>query len=331
VIFQNLEDLEGDLKKCGLRSVYVILGPELFQCQSAIRLIKSQAVTPESESFDYSEYAAGDTSIDEMLAAANTFPMMSKRRLVLVSRAEKLKDSEQDMLLMSLENLASRSTVLLFAEELDHRRRFYKALRDNYCTAEFQKLKGAALERWAEHFVRKEGYRISRSSIKKIVELAGSDLQALSSELEKLLLYAADEKRIPDSIINDLVRTSRQHGIFELIEAVGRRERSSALYSLANLVDMGLHPLVIVTMMARHCRQILIAKEYLLQKKPKPEIARAAQIPAFLLEQFLRQAQAADADIVQEMYIRIADIDKRLKSSSGDGRLLLESVICALV
>jgi DNA polymerase-3 subunit delta len=288
-------------------------------------------VPPEAESFDYSEYAALDTSVDEIMAAVNTFPMMSKRRLVLVSRAEKLKDSEQEALLESLEHFSSRSTLILYAEELDHRKRFYRTLRDQCCTAEFPRLKGVALERWAERFVRKEGYRISKPSIKKIVELAGSDLTALASELEKLFLYAAGEKRIPDSVIEDLVLTSRQHGIFELIGAVGRRERSSALRSLANLMDMGEHPLGVVNMMARHCRQILIAKEYLLQRKTKQEIMRAAQIPPFFLEQFLRQARAADTAVVQEMYIRLADIDRRIKSSSGEGRRLLENLICALV
>jgi DNA polymerase III delta subunit len=96
-------------------------------------------------------------------------------------------------------------------------------------------------------------------------------------------------------------------------------------------MDMGEHPLGVVNMMARHCRQILIAKEYLLQRKTKQEIMRAAQIPPFFLEQFLRQARAADTAVVQEMYIRLADIDRRIKSSSGEGRRLLENLICALV
>jgi len=102
------------------------------------------------------------------------------------------------------------------------------------------------------------------------------------------------------------------------------------LRSLTNLLSMGEHPLVIVTMMARQCRQLLIAKEHLLGGSNAHAIGNAAQVPPFLLDQFLRQARASDAAQVQEMYIRLADIDRRLKSSSGDGRLLLERLICAL-
>ncbi len=331
MILQSLEELGIDLRDNGLRPFYLVLGPEQYQCRLAVDLLRSKILSPGSEAFDYSEFAAGDASIDEIIDAANTFPMVSRRRLVLVTEAEKLKDSDQESLLNALKNISPRGVLILVAEDLDHRKRFYKALRDMNCVAEFPKLKGVALEQWAESFVRRQGYRISSSAIRKIVELAGSDLQSLASELEKLLLYAGKEKNIQDSAIDDLVRASRQHNIFELIGALGRRDRNGALRSLANLLSMGEHPLVIVTMMARHCRQILIAREYLSKGSSPRDIAIAAQIPSFILDQFLSQARAADSAIVQEMYIRLADIDRRLKSSSGDGRILLENLICALM
>jgi DNA polymerase-3 subunit delta len=179
--------------------------------------------------------------------------------------------------------------------------------------------------------VRSRGYSLSSAAVKKIVELAGSDLQSLASELEKLLLYSGKEKNISDAVLDDLVRSSRQHGIFELIGALGRRDRASALRSLANLLNMGENILVIVSMMARHCRQVLIAKECLQKGISPREIGSAAQIPPFLLEQFLHQARAADSVAIQAMHIALADIDRRLKSSSGEGRALLEKLICALI
>jgi DNA polymerase-3 subunit delta len=331
LILQNLEELENDLRRNGLRPVYLILGPEQYQCNRALNLLRSKAVAPDSGAFDYSEFTGGDTSIDEIVESANTFPMLSERRVVLVRDVEKLKDPEQEALIDCLRSLSPRSMIILSAAELDHRKKFFKTLREKSCVAELPKLKGVALERWAEAFINRQGYRISPAAIRKILDLAGSDLQTLASELEKLFLYAGSEKSVSDEAIENLIRSSRQHGIFELIGAVGQRNRSKALQSLANLLGTGEHPLVIVAMMARHCRQILIAKELLLQGMKASEIARAAQIPAFILDQFLRQVRAADSFEVQEMYLRLADVDRKLKSSSGDGRLLLEGLICALV
>ncbi|MBP1624050.1 MAG: hypothetical protein H6Q07_2070, partial [Acidobacteria bacterium] len=64
---------------------------------------------------------------------------------------------------------------------------------------------------------------------------------------------------------------------------------------------------------------------------PVRDIASAAQIPPFVLDQFVRQARSADPSAIRRMFIKLAEIDRRLKSSSADGRMLLESLICALV
>jgi DNA polymerase-3 subunit delta len=221
--------------------------------------------------------------------------------------------------------------LILFADELDRRKKFYKGLREAACLAEFPHLKGAALQRWAETFSKKKGYRISPAAIRKMVELAGSDLRSLAMEMDKVLLFAGKDKQVPDSAVDDLVRESRQQSIFELINAIGRRDRSGALKFLANLIGMGEHPLVIVTMLARHCRQMLIAQEALIEGQHPAAIGSAAQIPSFMLNQFLQQARSTDSDSVRKMFVRLADIDRQLKSSAADGRMLLESLICALV
>ena len=331
MILTNLESLEKEIQKKELESVYLVLGSEPYQCRSAIKMLKAKAIPAEAEAFDYSEFSAGDVPVEEIIRTANTFPMVAPKRLTMVTAIDRLRDSECDVLLDSLKSVSSRIILVLYAADLDRRKKFYKTLRAGHCVVELNKLKGVALERWAETFVRQQGYRISSSGIRKLVELVGSDLQILASELEKVMLFAGQEKRIPDSTIDDLVRTSRQHGIFELINALGRLDRKSALAELANLLSMGEHPLVVVAMMTRHCRQVLIAKEGILQRQHPREIGSAAQIPPFILERFLNQARAANFDTVREMYVRLADIDRKLKSSAGDGRMLLEHLICALV
>jgi len=148
--------------------------------------------------------------------------------------------------------------------------------------------------------------------------------------LDKLLLYAGNEKNISDATVGELIGSNRQQGIFDFIDAVGDRDRNAALRTLTNLLGMGGQPLFVVTMLARHCRQVLIAKELLEQGVAVREIGIAAHIPTFKLPAFLRQARAISRETIQQMFIRLADIDRKLKSSSADGRMLLENLICSL-
>ncbi len=294
-------------------------------------MLKRAILDPDAITFDFAEFVAGETSIDEIIKSVNTFPMLSKRKLVFLNDTHKLKDSEQAKLLESMRGFSARSTLVLIAEELDRRKRFYKTLRDKACVAQFAKLKGFALERWAESFVRRRGYRISSAAIKKIVAMAGTDLQTLSNELEKVLLYSGESKTVEDSVVDEIVLSSPQSSIFELIGAMSRRDRTTALRLLANLLDMGEHPLYVLTMMARHCRQVLIAKDHMRQGSREKDIIAAAQIPPYFLDRFLGQVRGADTATIQRMMIELADIDRKLKSSAGNGRTLLQKLICNLV
>jgi DNA polymerase III subunit delta len=331
VILQTLHELESDLKKEGLRPIYIILGPDQYQRRLAVNLLKKKALGSDNGAFDYAEFCAGEDPIDEIIKSANTYPMLSPKRVALVSSAEDLTDSDQDALINALKNFSSRGMLILIAEELDHRKKFYRTMKDSGCIAEFANLKGIALERWAEAYVQREGHQISSAGLKKILDLAGSDLQGLSTELEKLFLFAGKQKNIPDSAIDDLVRSSRQHKIFELLDAMSARDKNGALRMLDNLLSAGESPIGIVAMMARQCRQLLSAKDCLAQKMDARDIAAKLQVLPFLLDKFMRQVRSADAESLKRTYIRLAEADRRLKSSSVDGRLLLEQVICLLV
>jgi DNA polymerase-3 subunit delta len=255
---------------------------------------------------------------------------MAPYRLVVVTEVEELPQAEQAPLLKYLDRPAGKAVLVLVAIDLDRRTGFYRALRDGACMIEFPKLKGYALERWAGDYIRSRGYRMSSAALRKVVDVAGSDMHSLVNEIEKLMLYAGREKEIPASAADDLVQGSRQHGIFELTGALGRKETQGALKLLANILETGEHPLVVVTMMARHFRQILVAKELLAQRRSQRDIASATGVPSFALDDFMRQVRLIEREDAERMYRKLAETDFRFKSSSIDQRMILEELILSL-
>ncbi len=331
MILPNLEALKKDLKSSPDRTLYLLLGPEQYQRQLGLEYIKNHLVPPEAAAFDSSIYSAKETPLDKIFETANTFPMLSDRRLVAVTELDKLAENQHEKFLKSLDLLLPRSMLVLVAGDLDRRKKLYKTIQDKGCVVEFRELKGKELARWVEAYAKERGYRISSGIAEKIVNLVGSDLQSLAGELEKVLLYKGKNAEIAEDALNDLVRDSRQHTIFELTDAIGMRNRAGALVLLAKLLGMGAEPLYIVTMLARNSRQVLIVKDCLQKGMPSRSIGSAAQIPPFLLEPFIRQARTMDLETVRKMHTGLHDIDKRLKSSSVDAQTLLEVFICALV
>ena len=328
MILQSLDELEKDLKARKISRCYVILGAEKYLCHQALRLLKSGLITPDAAAFNCTELSGEYDSIEDIIAALNTFPMMSPLRLVVISDAAKMDREAQERLVEYLESPCSKSVLILDADDLDRRKEFFRALKESACILDFQKLKAAELENWVAKYIAKQGYKISAASIKKFVDLAGSDLQAVVNELGKLLLFLGPRLNISDADIESLISGSRQHGIFELTTAIGQNDRISSLKHLNSLLDAGEEPLMILTMLARHFRQVLIAKEILNRGGSSREAADAAQVPVFLIEKFMGQARKVRTEEAQKMFLRLAEADWRLKSSNVNKKVLLEILLC---
>ncbi len=326
----TVDEVESEICRGRPRPVYLLYGPEEFLLRRILSALRRHIVAPEALAFNFVECDGQAGDADAILEEARTFPMMSPRRLVIVTDVQKIPATGLERLAEYAAEPQEKTVLVLIAGEVDRRTVFYKRMLEHACVVEFAKLKGAALERWAENSLSRQGFRISPLALKKLVDLAGSDLMMLNNELDKLVLYTGKEEQIPDGAVDDLVHGSRQHGIFELTAAMGKRDRKLALRLLGNLLEAGEPPLVVLSVMARHFRQIIIAKELLQEGRQPFEIGRAAQVPEFALSEFLRQARAIEPDLARSMYQRLARMDRSFKSSSPDERMLLEHLICVL-
>ena len=327
----SFNELESEISGGRFQPVYLFFGPEEYLLRHALSVMRKKVPAPGTESFNCSEFSAPELDAAEIIESANTFPMMSPRRLVLVADLDQLSQSGQDRLAAYVESPQQKTVLVLNAGPSDHLAGFTKRVAEHAWVVQFGKMKGAELERWASAYLSRRGFRITSQSLAQLVDLAGSDLATLVGEIEKLCLYAAQQKEIKESDILALVQASRQYGIFELTTAMGKRDRKLALKQLGNLLEAGEPALYILTMMARHFRQLIIAKELISQGRNQQEVARALQMKStYFLPELMRHAKAMDLETARNLYRHVARIDRRFKSSSPDERLLLEHLICSL-
>lgn len=322
--------LEQELARGRLSPAYLVLGPETYLAHQAVETLRRGIVSADLAAFNESEFDASASTMAEILSAARTVPMMSQRRLVLVKALHTLPETERGALLEYLSAPAERCVLIMTALDLDRRTAFFRKLKEKAQILEYPKLKSAPLERWAANYVRSHGYTAAPGALKRLLETVGTDLQTLVNEIEKLALFAGTSRVITQEAVDELAGASRQRGIFELIDALGKRDTRAALRILASLLDSGEPPLMIVTMMARHYRQILIVKEMLDNRRKPSEISETAQVPGFIFEEFVRQARSIDRESARAMYMKLAETDRRFKSTNVDNRMVLETLICTL-
>jgi DNA polymerase III subunit delta len=326
----TIEEFEAELARGDLSPVYLLLGPEAFLVRRALASLKEKAMPQDALAFNFIECSAKDSTPARIVHEANTFPLMSSRRVVIVTDLEKLAEGGQETLAAYLVSPQKKTVLVLVAEDIDRRTSFYKRILEHASIVECRKLEGVALRRRAEQTFSQQGCRISSSALDLLVDLAGGDLSSMMGEIEKLILYAGTEKTIRDATVELLVEGSRQHGIFELTTAMGQKDRKAALRLLGNLLESGEAPLYILAMMAWHFRRIIIAQEMLAEGRAPGEIGKALKVWGNQLPEFMKGIRSTDPRTMRQMLPRLARMDRAFKSTGADERLLLEELICSL-
>ena len=79
-------------------------------------------------------------------------------------------------------------------------------------------------------------------------------------ELEKLITYAGDKDTIDRGDIDAVITKSSEDSIFDLTEAIVTRNTEQALATLRDLLNQGVHYMVILSMLIREIRFLLQGK-----------------------------------------------------------------------
>ncbi|MGH2487090.1 MAG: DNA polymerase III subunit delta, partial [Ktedonobacterales bacterium] len=150
---------------------------------------------------------------------------------------------------------------------------------------------GAGLEQWAENRARGQGAQLSREAAKLLVSATGDNLRLLAQEIDKLATYVGREGLIGEAEIRLLTPSAHVSRVFDLTDALSRRDRKRALALLHELLAAGESPLGIVAMTAYQTRALLQVKTLAERGMRAPQIAQAAGLAPFVVEKSLPLAR----------------------------------------
>jgi len=316
--------------------MYLFEGSENYLREQTLKKLIDAAVDDALRDFNVHEISVAKGNLDEALAIARQYPMMSARRVVVVIGFEAINDEDQLELLKDYIRDPVPSTVLVFnSPNLDKRRNIATML-GKFCeVVSFEPLdERAAAPRWIEDYVTRAGGSIDSATAAFLVGMVGTELQQLSTELNKLMTYVGEGRRITRQEVELLVRYSREHSNFELTDALleGNRKRALTLleHIFENVSDKQSLALMILGAIARSYRNLLISKELMQQNAPNSEVAKAVGMSPFAVTHLNEKARRIDGNKILQAIQRIAATDIALKSSMGTPRLQIELLICEL-
>jgi DNA polymerase-3 subunit delta len=325
-----------------LRPVYLIAGDEPYLERLVLTELKRAALAGAVPGLNDEYLTAGEASIERVLSAARTLPMMAKRRLVLVRGLERWepregqessgKEPPLDRLAEYTKAPSPTTVLLLVGSGLDKRRRLVTQARSAGFLVSCEPLERAALPGFIERAVHERNARIAPGVADLVAELSGPELSQVADAVDRLTLFVGEGGEITEDAVAECVVRLRPSTVWELVGAVGRRDLGAALRALDQVYDPADRGLRLVGVLAWSTRQLVRFEAAQRAGANPSEAAARAGAPPFKARELAQQLKGLDTADLERFLLRLAELDGDLKGGSKrPPKASLEHTILALI
>ena len=193
----------------------------------------------------------------------------------------------------------------------------------------FDQPKGHDLERWVRAHVEERGGRIDLQAAGLLAANVGGDLQALTNEIEKLVLYKG-EATIETADVVLLSPYAAEETIFELVDALGGRQAARAAELFQDKLHEGADPFYLFSMFIRQFRLLLQARALLDAGERPAGVAAQMKVHPFVADKLARQARNFTSPQLAQIYGRLLEIDVDVKTGKADLLTALHLLVAGL-
>lgn len=353
--FAQAERFLSEVEARKLRSVYVFVGDEVFfrkKCRDAIL----QTLVPDQlREFSLFEFDLAETELAEVLDRARTPSLMAPFQVFFVRGVKNLfgRGSNEGKL-HAIEEYAKHpnpGAVLIFVADhisipADARRmdltdkERYERIRETlgrYCAiVELGRVEEGDAVRWVQEYSSSRQVKIDPEAARELVDSLGGDMMMVSNELDKLILYAGEKKRVTLGDVETMVLAAKQRSLYELTDAISARDRTRSLEMLDAILSSGDGDDASIGhlyMLAKTFRQMLVILERNVrdQRMLWAALWQGFRVPPFAADDIIRQARRYKSKRHLTRAIRlVAKADFALRSNPPSKRLVLEKLVLEL-
>ena len=353
--FAPTERFVSEVASGKLRAAYVLVGDEAFfrdRCRAALL---QHLVPADMREFCLYDMDLADVSVAEVLDRAQTPSLMAPFQVFFIRGVKTLysrgSHKEEFAAIEAYSKNPNPNAVLVFVADFlsipaDVRRMEmqdkdrYDRIRETlgeYCTLiELARVDEGDGVRWVTEHAQSQDVKIEPDAARELVDALGADMMLIANELEKLVLYVGEKKRITLGDVETMVLAAKQRSFYELTDAISAKDRSRALEVLEAILSMGDGEDASIGhlyMLAKTFRQMLV----ILEKNVRDSrtiwqaLWQGFRVPPFAAEDIIRQARRYKSrrDLTRALRL-IARADLQLRSNPPSKRLVLENLVLDL-
>jgi DNA polymerase III subunit delta len=325
--------------------VYFLFGPEDFLIEEETKKLLDQTLSPSARGFNLHIFSGQDHTSQEIAQAAQTLPMFSKYRFILVSDVDQFDEEEIKPLIEYIQNPSPSTCLVMVAQTSGPWKKHQRQIEKVGVVTEFSRLKGRSLVSWVRKRMAEKGKTLSEEAADYLLEVVGDHLHDLENALEKAFLSVGEKKTVDLSDVEGLASEVKISTVFDLMDAIGHQNLEKALGILEKAMESRTIPFkkdegsskrmddpvpLLLSMMARQYRNIWRVKEIASRRLGPAEVANALSMSPWNVRKLMEQGKYFSEASLREGILRCHETDLLIKKGRGPKDLLVEKLVIDL-
>lgn len=290
-----------------LGNAYIIYGDDNYVLAKAYGLILNRLNITMPELNEY-KFDSDTIDLEDVTRALLTLPMMSDKKMVYVNAVHKPKIINIDKLLDYFDMPNDSSVLVINAGE---NVKDWDKLKNVVEYVDCSRLKIDVLKSVIVNEFAKANKQITGTAIAKLCDYTLNDLSTISNEIIKLSNYV-EGSVVNDSDVDAIVTKSFEFQIYELSEALARKQSDRCFEIISSLKDKKDNIKLILPTISNHFRRlfyIVISDNSIL------ELATMLGVKEYAVKKGIEQSKLFTKRQLKEIVDSFAELDFETKSS----------------
>lgn len=312
--------------------IIFLYGQDTYRSRGELRKIIEDYKKANLDWFDFVRIDTSDKEtkvFEQIRQTTNTVSMFGSRKLIIIENIFLIDEELQESVLEFLryKNLETNKDIIIvfWSEEVDKQNNLFKFFKTKAKCQEFGPLKGVQLRNWIKNYVSEQDGKIETQALDKLIEYVGSDLWRTNNEINKLVSYKMGDVRRPTSQaisivdVELLIRPEIDLKIFNLIDAMGYKNKNKALKLFKQYLEKGENENYVLSMFIYQIRNLI-----------KVKAGGKLDMRYFVIQKSREQAKNFSFEELKKIYRRLLAIDLDIKTGRTDTTTALELFLTAL-
>lgn len=271
--------------------------------------------------------------IDGIINEASTIGMFSLNKFIIINMDSYFKDKKDISNINLLENYFdsyNSNSYLVFvcnSDSIDSRKKIVNLIK-KYGIVKKLEANDNYLNDYVNNYLKDNGYKINNGDVVYFINRVGNNINNVTNELDKLMLYKINDKIINRNDIDLLTVENIDDSIYDLVNCILKNDNEKAIKLYNNFIDNGMDVNQIVAIIAAQIRLLYQVKRLYNSGKSNDEIAKILEFKSVYRVKYLLSDSYyySESDLVKYLS-KLADIDNAIKTSNGDGNMLMQLFI----